>query len=64
MAPTYVAREAITMLVYSRNVVMKKTVFFPSEPNHHCNVRVSQKPIRAGFWSKVEGWMDWICDQG
>ena len=43
---------------------MEKQFSFHQSPNQHCNVRVSQKPIRAGFWSKVEGWMDWICDQG
>ena len=44
--------------------VIKKQFPFHQISNHHCNVRVAQKPIRAGFWSKVEGWMDWICDQG
>ena len=48
----------------SNQNVIKKRFSFHQIPNHHCNVRASQKPIRAGFWSKVEGWMDWICDQG
>ena len=42
----------------------KKQFSFHQRPNQHYNQCVSQKPIRAGFWSKVEGWMDWICDQG